>query len=155
MPGLQVHSTQNIDYSVCYPRAEFDVQSMMWDMNYFKYCLLKPLKVGFYEQDLEDDFLKIVEWLNEAERKSFMFGISNREKIMLMHDKLYFIDFQGGRKGPLQYDLASLLYEAKTHLPETIKQNLLDHYLDVFEQTFTWFNRKTFLEYYYGLYICG
>ncbi len=150
MPGLQVHSTRDIDYSVCYPRAEFDVQSMMWDMNYFKYCLLKPLKVGFYEQDLEDDFLKIVGWLNEAERKSFMFRDFQSRNIMLSNDKLYFIDFQGGRKGPLQYDLASLLYEAKTHLPDTIRQNLLDHYLDVFEQTFSWFNRKTFLDYYYG-----
>ncbi len=109
MPGLQVHSTRDIDYSVCYPRAEFDVQSMMWDMNYFKYCLLKPLKVGFYEQDLEDDFLKIVGWLNEAERKSFMFRDFQSRNIMLSNDKLYFIDFQGGRKGPLQYDLASLL----------------------------------------------
>lgn len=150
MPGLQVHSTRDIDYSVCYPRAEFDVQSMMWDMNYFKYCLLKPLKVGFYEQDLEDDFLRIVGWLNEAERKSFMFRDFQSRNIMLSNDKLYFIDFQGGRKGPLQYDLASLLYEAKTHLPETIRQDLLDHYLDVFERTFTWFNRKTFLDYYYG-----
>ncbi len=150
MPGLQVHSTRNLDYSVCYPRAEFDVQSMMWDMNYFKYCLLKPLKVGFFEQDLEDDFLKIVGWLNEAERKSFMFRDFQSRNIMLINDRLYFIDFQGGRRGPLQYDLASLLYEAKTHLPETIKQDLLNYYLDVFENTFSWFNRKTFLDYYYG-----
>jgi aminoglycoside/choline kinase family phosphotransferase len=150
MPGLQVHSTTDLDYSVCYPRAEFDVQSMMWDMNYFKYCLLKPLKVGFYEQDLEDDFLKIVGWLNEAERKSFMFRDFQSRNIMLSNDKLYFIDFQGGRRGPLQYDLASLLYEAKTHLPESIKQDLLNYYLDVFESTFTWFNRKIFLDYYYG-----
>ncbi len=108
------------------------------------------MKVGFYEQDLEDDFLKIVGWLNEAERKSFMFRDFQSRNIMLSNDKLYFIDFQGGRKGPLQYDLASLLYEAKTHLPETMKEDLLNYYLDVFERTFSWFNRKTFLDYYYG-----
>jgi aminoglycoside/choline kinase family phosphotransferase len=150
MPGLQVASVNGIDYSVCYPRAEFDAQSMMWDMNYFKYCLLKPLKIGFDEQDLEDDFMKIMEWLIKAERDSFMFRDFQSRNIMICNGKLYFIDFQGGRKGPLQYDLASLLYEAKTHLPEEIRQALLDYYLSLFGKTFSWFNQEKFLEYYYG-----
>jgi aminoglycoside/choline kinase family phosphotransferase len=150
MPGLQVHSIQGIDYSYCYPRAEFDVQSMIWDMNYFKYCLLKPLKVEFYEQDLEDDFLKIVHWLIETDRNSFMFRDFQSRNIMIYKKELYFIDFQGGRKGPLQYDLASLLFEAKTHLSEDIRQELLDYYLDVFSRAFSWFNPEKFLEYYYG-----
>jgi aminoglycoside/choline kinase family phosphotransferase len=150
MPGLQVHSTAGIDYRVCYPRAEFDMQSMMWDMNYFKYCLLKPLKIGFYEQDLEDDFVKIVNWLIAAERNSFMFRDFQSRNIMIRENELYFIDFQGGRRGPLQYDLASLLFEAKTHLPEDIREQLLEYYLTVFEKTFPWFNRHVFLEYYYG-----
>jgi aminoglycoside/choline kinase family phosphotransferase len=150
MPGLQVTAAKGIDYSVCYPRSEFDVQSMMWDMNYFKYCLLKPLKIDFYEQDLEDDFRKIVEWLVEADRNSFMFRDFQSRNIMICENELYFIDFQGGRKGPLQYDLASLLYEAKTHLPEEIRLAMLNFYLDLFEHNFPWFNREKFLLYYYG-----
>jgi len=150
MPGLQVRAVKGIDYSVCYPRAEFDVQSMMWDMNYFKYCLLKPLKIGFYEQDLEDDFRKIVDWLIRAERNSFMFRDFQSRNIMITGEDLYFIDFQGGRKGPLQYDLASLLFEAKTHLPDESRQVLLDYYLGVFADAFTWFRPEVFLEYYYG-----
>jgi aminoglycoside/choline kinase family phosphotransferase len=150
MPGLQVNAANGIDYSNCYPRAEFDIQSMMWDMNYFKYCLLKPLKIGFYEQDLEDDFLKIVDWLIEAERNSFMFRDFQSRNIMILKDELNFIDFQGGRKGPLQYDLASLLFEAKTHLPEETRQQLLKYYLEVFTRTFAWFNPDKYLEYYYG-----
>jgi len=150
MPGLQVGAVKGIDYSVCYPRAEFDVQSMMWDMNYFKYCLLKPLKIGFYEQDLEDDFRKIVDWLIRAERNSFMFRDFQSRNIMITGENLYFIDFQGGRKGPLQYDLASLLFEAKTHLPDESRQVLLDYYLGVFVETFTWFRPEVFLDYYYG-----
>ncbi len=150
MPGLQVKAVKGIDYSVCYPRAEFDVQSMIWDMNYFKYCLLKPLKIGFYEQDLEDDFRKIVDWLIRAERNSFMFRDFQSRNIMITDPDLYFIDFQGGRKGPLQYDLASLLFEAKTHLPDETRQVLLDYYLGVFANAFPWFRPEVFLEYYYG-----
>jgi aminoglycoside/choline kinase family phosphotransferase len=150
MPGLQVNAAQGLDYSQCYPRAEFDVQSMMWDMNYFKYCLLKPLKVSFYEQDLEDDFLKIVHWLIDTERNSFMFRDFQSRNIMIREDQLYFIDFQGGRRGPLQYDLASLLFEAKTHLSEEIRQQLLEYYLKVFSKNFSWFEPDNFLDHYYG-----
>ena len=150
MPGLQVNAVKEIDYSVCYPRAEFDVQSMMWDMNYFKYCLLKPLRIDFFEQDLEDDFVKIVYWLIEADRDSFMFRDFQSKNIMLHQNELYFIDFQGGRKGPLQYDLASLLFEAKTRLSEEIRQEMLEYYLSVFSKAFPWFNRDKFLQYYYG-----
>jgi aminoglycoside/choline kinase family phosphotransferase len=150
MPGLQIRSTHELDYSLCYPRAEFDVQSMMWDMNYFKYCLLKPLKISFFEQDLEDDFMKIAGWLIHAERSSFMFRDFQSRNIMICKDQLYFIDFQGGRKGPLQYDLASLLFEAKTHLSNEIRQHLLEYYLEVFTKTFPWFKSEKFLESYYG-----
>jgi aminoglycoside/choline kinase family phosphotransferase len=150
MPGLQVEANHHLDYSNCYPRAEFDAQSMMWDLNYFKYCLLKPLKIGFYEQDLEDDYQKIVNWLMKAERSSFMFRDFQSRNIMIRENNLYFIDFQGGRKGPLQYDLASLLFEAKTHLYDNIRQQLLDYYLTVFSNLYTWFRPEAFLKYYYG-----
>jgi aminoglycoside/choline kinase family phosphotransferase len=150
MPGLQIEATHHLDYSNCYPRAEFDAQSMMWDLNYFKYCLLKPLKIGFYEQDLEDDFQMIVNWLMKADRNSFMFRDFQSRNIMIRENDLYFIDFQGGRNGPLQYDLASLLFEAKTHLSENIREQLLDHYLSVFSNRYSWFRPEVFLKYYFG-----
>jgi hypothetical protein len=122
----------------------------MWDMNYFKYCLLKPLKIDFFEQDLEDDFNRIVNWLIQAERFSFMFRDFQSRNIMITPEGNYFIDFQGGRKGPLQYDLASLLFEAKTHLSNDIREELLIYYLDLFTKQFTWFNRDEFMSFYYG-----
>jgi len=150
MPVLQIKSHPEVDYRICYPRAEFDRQSMMWDMNYFKYCLLKPLKIGFFEQDLEDDFNCVVDWLISSERQSFMFRDFQSRNIMLFENEVCFIDFQGGRRGPLQYDLASLLFEAKTHIPFDLKQLLLNHYLDVFGQQVPGFDRCGFMEYYYG-----
>lgn len=150
MPSLQVDAAEGLDYSKCYPRAEFDAQSIIWDLHYFKYSLLKPLRIEFFEQDLEDDFNIIVAYLCNAERKSFMFRDFQSRNIMLHKQDLYFIDFQGGRKGPLQYDLASLLFEAKTDLPPAIREEILHYYLKVFAERFNWFREDEFLRYYYG-----
>jgi len=120
-------------------------------MNYFKYCLLKPLKISFYEQDLEDDFNIITSYLLEEERNTFMFRDFQSRNIMIGKDnKLYFIDFQGGRKGPLQYDLASLLFEAKVSLPHSLREYLLDHYFHTYSLNFSWFNAERFIKYFYG-----
>jgi aminoglycoside/choline kinase family phosphotransferase len=150
MPGLQVRAAEGLDFSHCYPRAEFEYQSMHWDLNYFKYCFLKPLKISFDEQELEDDFVVFISFLLEAQREFFMFRDFQSRNIMIHNNKIYFIDFQGGRRGPLQYDLASLLFEAKTNLPAKLKHDLLNYYLDVFEKQVKNFNRNEFLKYYCG-----
>ncbi len=150
MPCLQSRSAKGLDFSRCYPRPEFEYQSMHWDLNYFKYCFLKPMRIAFDEQELEDDFVKLIRFLLEAGRESFMFRDFQSRNIMLHQNALYFIDFQGGRKGPLQYDLASLLFEAKTSIPFKHKLNLLEYYLEVFRKEFSSFNPKEFMKYYYG-----
>ncbi|MBN2480625.1 MAG: phosphotransferase [Bacteroidales bacterium] len=150
MPDLQVKAMKGLDFSKCYPRAEFDWQSIMWDLNYFKYNLLKPLKIHFYEQDLEEDFHTISEYLCKAQRKSFMFRDFQSRNIMLHQNRICFIDFQGGRKGPLQYDLASLLFEAKTGLKPEMRESLLYYYLELFTREFSWFDPEEFMKYYYG-----
>ncbi|HBX49659.1 MAG: phosphotransferase enzyme family protein [Bacteroidetes bacterium RIFOXYA12_FULL_35_11] len=149
LPLFQIQAGKNLEYSVCYPRAEFDKQSMMWDLNYFKYYFLKLAKISFDEQHLEDDFQTFSNYLLQSDCKYFLYRDFQSRNIMVKDDNVYFIDYQGGRKGALQYDLASLLYDAKADIPQNLREELLDYYIDVTDKILP-LDRKKFKEYYYG-----
>ncbi len=148
LPQFQIQG-RNIDYSVCYPRNAFDRQSMMWDLNYFKYYFLKLAKIPFDEQLLEDDFNFLCDHLTKADDNYFLYRDFQSHNIMLKDQIPYFIDYQGGRKGALQYDLASLLYDSKADLRDDIRNDLLEHYLEVLSMHIN-LNRNDFMEYYPG-----
>lgn len=149
LPRFQVKGASDIDFNICYPRHSFDKQSMLWDLNYFKYYFLRPAKIFFNEQKLEDDFHCFSDFLLQAQSEYFLYRDFQSRNIMMNDGKLYFIDYQGGRRGPLQYDVASLLFDAKADIPPDIRNHLLEVYLSALNQYIP-IQPAAFMEHYYG-----
>jgi aminoglycoside/choline kinase family phosphotransferase len=150
LPRFQIEAGRDLDYSVCYPRGSFDRQSINWDLNYFKYYFLRLAGIPFSEQALEDDFDSLTTFLLSANCCNyFLYRDFQSRNIMLNNGEPFFLDYQGGRKGALQYDVASLLYDAKADLPPELRQQLLDLYLEKLGG-FIDVDSEAFLHYYYA-----
>jgi aminoglycoside/choline kinase family phosphotransferase len=149
LPRFQAEAGRDLNYKVCYPRASFDRQSIAWDLNYFKYYFLKLAGIPFSEQALENDFSRLMKLLLAADRDYFMYRDFQSRNIMLIEGEPYFLDYQGGRKGALQYDIASLLYDGKADLPPALRQRLLDDYLEALGG-YIKLDRDVFMRYYYA-----
>src|SRR5229473_1947083 len=149
LPRFQVEAGRDLNYRRCYPRHSFDRQSIAWDLNYFKYYFLRLAGVPFSEQALEDDFARLTKFLLTADRDYFLYRDFQSRNVMLRDGQPFFLDYQGGRKGALQYDIASLLYDAKADLPPELREQLLNLYVEELNE-YTDVKREAFLHHYYS-----
>ncbi len=134
LPALQVLGAKDFDFSVCYPQPEFNERSIFWDLNYFKYSFLKSTGLDFQENRLEDDFSRLSQVLLRSKTDTFMYRDFQSRNVMIKDNEPYFIDFQGGRKGPLFYDVASFIWQAKAQYNSELRQELLQTYLDALKE---------------------
>ena len=160
LPNVQFRGARGLDFTQCYPQPEFDIDNVLFDLNYFKYCFLKATELDFHELKLEADFRLLAKDLTAEKSESFMYRDFQARNVMVTaHPQplpkggeidsktdqaplpwggdgggLFFIDFQGGRRGPFYYDLASFLWQASARYPDRLRRELLDEYYDAAQQ---------------------
>lgn len=130
LPDMQFKGAEGLDFSVCYPEPEFNDRMVMFDLNYFKYCFLKATGLDFNESLLQNDFENLCRDLVSGYGDTFMYRDFQARNVMVKDGEPYFIDFQGGRKGPIYYDVASFVWQASARYPEDLKGELVRTYLN-------------------------
>jgi len=131
LPDIQFKGGVGLDYSVCFPCESFDRRSIFWDLNYFKYSFLKATGLEFHEARLEDDFDRLASvLLSDAPYDTFMYRDFQARNVMVKEGEPWFIDFQGGRRGPVEYDVASFLWQARAAYPASLREHLIDTYIE-------------------------
>ena len=134
LPAVQFKVGEGLDWDVCFPDREFNRRMVNFDINYFKYDFLKLTGLEFDEIRLQDDFDRLVEDSVDFEGDTFMYRDFQARNIMIKDGEPCFIDFQGGRRGPVQYDLASFLWNAGTHFPKSLRGELENVYLEALSE---------------------
>ena len=134
LPRLQFVGAQGLDWKNCYPQEAFDARMVDFDLNYFKYCFLKATGLEFNEIELQEDFEKLKEDLLKEDDNTFLYRDFQARNVMIKDGDPWFIDFQGGRRGPIYYDVASFIWQARSRFPEDLKQDLIRTYLRALQQ---------------------
>lgn len=144
LPNLQIRGARGLDFSHCYPQAEMDRTNVLFDLNYFKYCFLKATGLDFHEMKLEASFQLMAKDIVEDQQEAFLYRDFQARNVMLdAEGNPWFIDFQGGRKGPIQYDLASFLWQASARYSNELRRELIDVYIESLKQ-YTEVNEQKF-----------
>ena len=134
LPTIQFKGAEGLDFSVCYPQPAFDYRMVMFDLNYFKYCFLKPSGLEFDEVRLQDEFENLAQDLLEDSGNTFLYRDFNARNVMIKDGEPYFIDFQGGRRGPIYYDVASFVWQARFRYPQWLKGKMIDSYIEALKE---------------------
>lgn len=131
LADIQFRVGSSLDFSVCYPKRKFDLETINFDLNYFKYCFLKPVLLDFDEMSLQRDFRRLTKKIQANFIPNvFTYRDFQSRNVMIKEGEPYFIDFQGGREGFLHYDLASFLWQAKANFSDELRTELIEVYLD-------------------------
>ena len=134
LPRIQIEGAHGLDFAQCYPQAAFDMDSVMFDLNYFKYCFLKAIDIDFHELKLEADFRLMAKDLTSESCDAFLYRDFQARNVMLIDNSPYFIDFQGGRRGPYYYDVASFLWQASARYSHKLRRELVYEYYQALSQ---------------------
>jgi len=134
LPTVQFKGAEDLSFDVCYPESQFNERLVMFDLNYFKYCFLKATGMDFNEALLQDDFEKLKDDLLKEDSNTFMYRDFQARNVMIKDGEPWFIDFQGGRKGPIYYDVASFVWQARSRYPEDLKREMVSTYLDALKE---------------------
>ncbi len=143
LPDVQWLGAQGLDFSQCYPSPELNRRGIQWDLHYFKYCFLKATGLEFEEERLEDDFDRMADILLTGAPDTFMYRDFQSRNVMIHDGRPWLIDFQGGRLGPVEYDLVSFLWQARARFTPEMRRELIDEYLQSASR-YRLFSRETF-----------
>lgn len=130
LPKIQFEGAKDLDFNVCYPQPSFDRRMIMFDLNYFKYCFLKPSGLEFNEVSLQEDFERLADELLRYDTDTFLYRDFNARNVMICDGEPYFIDFQGGRRGPIYYDVASFVWQARAEYSDELRERMVSSYLE-------------------------
>jgi len=133
LPAIQFKGAEGLDFRLCYPSPSMDRRGILWDLNYFKYCYLKATGLDFSEPALEDDFERLADKLLSEPFDTFMYRDFQSRNVMVKEGEPWFIDFQGGRRGPIYYDVASFLWQARAGFSDVQRSHLIDVYLEALQ----------------------
>lgn len=134
LPQVQFQGAKGLDFNICFPDSAFNERMVNFDLNYFKYCFLKATGLEFNEVRLQDDFDRLREDLMADQGNTFMYRDFQARNVMMRDGEPFFIDFQGGRRGPIYYDVASFIWQARSRFPEELKEKLIDAYLKALKE---------------------
>ncbi|MCB9034523.1 MAG: phosphotransferase [Chitinophagales bacterium] len=149
LANIQIDGAENLDFTRCYPVPSFNKQAILWDLDYFKYYFLKLLDIPFNEQLLQKEFNILADFLSKENHQYFMYRDFQSRNIIVNNNEVFGIDFQGGRKGSLQYDIAALLWQAKAKIPHNLKVSLFNDYVAMVQNKIN-IDKTAFTQQYYG-----
>ncbi len=144
---LQINGHKDLNYGVCFNGQAFDANAIMADLFYFKYYFLRPQKIIYNGQEIINNFQTLTEYVLEADNNFFMMRDCQSRNVMIKDDSPYFIDYQGGKKGPLQYDIVSLLWQARADFTKEEKNDYIDYYCQKVAHVHPDFDKEKFLHY--------